>query len=116
MVIGHKVGEHLVDFCVLLNAERHITITLGRASLDGFKRLERLQIPLEMVSCNLKAAASESLVQDLISASITRLSFMFFLERIERPAIFHDFSAVKAQAPSLKEIHLTLPAEGNRAI
>lgn len=115
--IEHKVGDHLVDLSVLLNDEPTTTVSPGRASLCGFKSLERLQLPLEIVSCNLTAAASdfpESLVRDLIPASVTHVSFVSCGTDEEAKAlaiIFHDFPAVKAQAPSLKEIHLTLPAE-----
>lgn len=113
----HKVGDHLVDLSVLLHDKPRTIVSPGRASLCGFKSLERLQLPLEIVSCNLMAVASdlpESLIQDLIPASVTQLSFVSCGTDEEAKAvaiIFHDFPAVKGQASSLKEIHLTLPAE-----
>lgn len=49
-----------------------------------------------------------------IPASVTHLSFVSYGTDEEAKALaitFHDLPAVMAQAPSLKEIHLTLPAE-----
>jgi hypothetical protein len=109
-----------VDLSVLLDDERHSTISPRRASLCGFKRLERLQLPFETVSCNFIPTASdspESLTKDLIPASVIHLSFVFYRTDEDAKAlevIFHYFPAVKAQAPSLKEIHLTLPVKATR--
>jgi hypothetical protein len=102
-----------VDLSVLFDDERHSTISPRRASLCGFKRLERLQLPFETVSCNFIPTASdspESLIKDLIPASVIHLSF----DAKALEVIFHYFPAVKAQAPALKEIHLTLPVKATR--
>ncbi|OKP00059.1 hypothetical protein PENSUB_8257, partial [Penicillium subrubescens] len=121
MAIGHHVGDHLVELSILLDDDPHTTISPGRASLGGFKRLETFQLPLEIVSCNLIATATatasdvfELLTRDLIPASVTHLSLVSCgtdKEAKALAAIFHDFPAVKAQTPSLREIRLTLPAE-----
>ncbi|KAJ5168165.1 F-box domain protein [Penicillium canariense] len=117
LAIEQNVGNHLIDLSLLVDAEDHVSITPGKVSICGFQRLQRLELPFKIAVCNLTAVtptSPESLISDIIPASVSQLSFVSHGTSDEAKALevmFHDFFAKKSQLPALQEIHLTLPME-----
>lgn len=93
--------------------ETVISLAPGKASLYGFQRLQRLQLPLEIAVCNLNATTAGYPVSliDLVPASVSHLSLVSYGTDEEAKALeslFGTFS--RSQMPSLQEVHLHIPA------
>ena len=54
--IEREAGSHLEGLSVTIRELRGL-IALGRASICGFQRLRKLELPLEIAICNITAAA-----------------------------------------------------------
>jgi hypothetical protein len=118
--VEREARSHLVQLSVAIR-ELHGSIVLGKASIRGFQRLKTLEIPLELIMCNIAAAArhttnpSEPLV-DLIPTSVAQLSLIskgtdYHEEALD--ALFYYFHSVHdSQLSALQEIHISCP---NRA-
>ncbi|MCJ1364407.1 hypothetical protein MMC16_003517 [Acarospora aff. strigata] len=131
--IEREAGSHLVELSVSICQLRG-SITPGKASMRNFQRLQTLEFPLEIASCNMSAAACSVegsttdhevdscepfIIGDLVPASVSQLSLISrgtdghekVLERM-----FHDFAAKKdSQLPALREIHLSCPDGADNA-
>ena len=129
--IEREAGCHLVELSVSI-CELRGSIAPGKASMRNLQRLQKLQFPLEIVLCNMTAAACAGedsttdhgidscepfSIGDLVPASVSQLSLISrgtdgHEKALER--IFHDFVAKReAQLPALMEIHLSCPASAN---
>jgi len=131
--IERQVGTHLVELSISMR-EPFGSIAPGTVSMRGFPCLRQLEFPLEIVICNITAAAcrvstlSESLVGgssdyelncdalfigDLIPASVSILSLISHGKDHHDKTLdvmFWDFAARKGTTlPALKEIHLICP-------
>lgn len=131
--IKRQVGSHLVELSISIG-EPFGSIAPGKVSMGGFPCLRQLEFPLEIVICNITAAAcrastlSESLfggssdheldcdalfIGDLIPASVSVLSLISNGTDHHDKALdvmFRDFAARKETTlPALKEIHLVCP-------
>ncbi|KAE8410750.1 hypothetical protein BDV36DRAFT_306862 [Aspergillus pseudocaelatus] len=103
--IERETGSHLVELSISIDELRG-SITLGKVSMRGFCRLEKLELPLEITICTLHALEehqsnySDLFLDDLIPAS-KALSILF-----------RDFAARKgSQVAALKEIYLSWPID-----
>ncbi len=130
--IEREVGSHLVELSVSIRELRG-SITPGKASMRGFRCLEKLEYPLEIAICNITAAVyqiatpdesvtnvsmdhaledSEPSIVDLIPTSVSRLAIISGTDH-HQPALdvmFREFAAEKAcQLPALKDIYLDCP-------
>ena len=137
--IKRQVGSHLVEFSISIG-EPFGSIAPGKVSMRGFPCLRQLEFPLEIVICNITAAAcrvsklSESLVGspsdheldcdalfigDLVPASVSVLSLISHGTDHHDKALdvmFWDFAARKGTTlPALKEIHLVCPNSADDA-
>ncbi|KAI9930342.1 hypothetical protein MW887_011094 [Aspergillus wentii] len=117
--IEHEVGSHLEQLCISIH-ELPGAIKPGSVSMRGFQRLRKLVLPLELVLCTMAPANHESLLSDLIPASVSRLSLLSHTEghpehhykALDR--LFHDFAARKdSHVPALKEIYLSYPSDAD---
>lgn len=137
--VERQVGSHLVELSVSIR-EPFGSIAPGKVTMRGFACLRQLEFPLEIVMCNMAAAAcrvstsNESVVGgssqyeldngalfigDLVPPSVIVLSLISqgtdhhgkVLE-----VMFWDFAArKKTRLPALKEIHLICPNGGDGA-
>jgi len=126
--IEREVGSHLVELSVSI-CELRGSIAPGKASIRDFQRLQKLEFPLEIASCNMTAAAysvegstteheidscEPSIIGDLVPASVSQLSLISrgtdgHEKALER--MFRDFAAQKdSQLPALWDIHLSCPS------
>ena len=131
--IEREAGSHLVELSVSI-CELRGSIAPGKASMRNFQRLQKLEVPLEIASCNMTAAAcpvegsttdhkidscEPFIIGDLVPASVSQLSLISrgtdgHEKALER--MFHDFAAKKdSQLPALREIHLSCPAGADDA-
>lgn len=140
--IEREAGSHLEELSVSIRELRG-SIAPGRASMRGFQRLRKLELPLEIAMCNITAAAacrtatplSESLVvedgstehpeldedepfiSDLVPASVSQLSLISSGPNDHAKALdamFRDFAAKKEfTLPALEEIILTCTASAD---
>ncbi|OTA64294.1 F-box domain protein [Hypoxylon sp. EC38] len=127
--IEREAGNHLEQLRISIK-ELEGSITPGRASMRGFKRLRKLQFPLEIAMCNVTdaesrlTAPSESLtdqelgkpepfISKLVPASVSELSLTSRGEAQHARALevmFSNFAAMKdSELPALKEIYLSYP-------
>ena len=121
--VEQGVGSHLEELYMLYESkivvdmdtdeETVISLAPGKASLYGFQRLQRLQLPLEIAACNLNATTADCPVSliDLVPASVSHLSLVSYGTDEEAKALeslFGTFS--RSQMPSLQEVHLHIPA------
>ncbi|MCJ1271614.1 hypothetical protein MMC22_011516, partial [Lobaria immixta] len=137
--IEREAGNHLVELSVTIREIRG-SIAPGKASMRGFQRLRRLELPLEIALCNIAAATSqiatpkeslvrsstdheleyyESFIGDLVPASVSQLSLISRGTDHHEKALdlmFRHFAAKKdGQLPALKEIHLSCPVSADNA-
>ncbi|KAF4625034.1 hypothetical protein G7Y89_g13135 [Cudoniella acicularis] len=129
--VEREAGSHLVQLSVTIH-ELHGSIVPGQASIRGFQRLKTLEIPLELVMCNIAAAASytrylpwyswviklsstnpsEPFI-DLIPASVAQLSLIskgvdHHEEALD--ALFRHFhSTHDSRLSALQEVHISCP-------
>lgn len=119
--VERETGRHLVQLSVTIR-EFHGSIVPGKASILGFQRLQTLEIPLELVMCNIAAAAgdttnpSEPFV-DLIPSSVAQLSLVSKgIDHHEEAldALFrHLHSRHDSRLSALQEIHISCPYEAD---
>ena len=92
--------------------EMNDSLAPGKASLHGFQRIRRLQLPLEIAVYNHNAATAHRLASliDLVPASVSHLSFVSCGADDEANALQILFPAFsRSQVPSLQEFHLFIP-------
>ena len=123
--IQHRVGSQLLELSLSIRRSSAL-IAAGSVSMrKGFPHLRQLEIPLEIVMCNItaNASAAESIgdpsdiialsLADLIPASVSTLSLISSGKDQTHKAVkvlFQDFALNKESAlPALKEIHLVCP-------
>ena len=129
--IERHVGSHLVELSVCI-WRPFGSIAPGKVSMRGFLSLRQLRFPLDIVMCNIAAAAGQVatldrssvggsshhkldcdalFVGDLVPATISNLSLTSLGTDHHHKALnvmFRDFAAKKANTlPSLKQIHLS---------
>lgn len=118
--IEREVGSHLEELYLLYDSESTFieegtieemneTLAPGKASLHGFQRIRRLQLPLEIAVCNLNSATADcpALLIDLIPASVSHLSLVSYGTDDEAKALEFLFRTFcRSQLPSLQEFHL----------
>ncbi len=137
--IERQVGSHLVELSVSIR-EPFGSLAPGKVSMRGFACLRQLEFPLEIVMCNITAAAcqvstpNKTLVEgssdheldcgalfigDLVPASVSILSLISRgTDHHDKAldAMFRDFPARKETTlPALKEIHLICPSGADDA-
>lgn len=115
--VEREAGSHLVQLSVAIR-ELHGSIVPGQASIRGFQRLKTLEIPLELVMCNITAATShtknpsEPLV-DLIPTSVAQLSLISkgtdHHEEALNALFRHFHSTHDSQLFALQEIQISCP-------
>lgn len=119
--VTREVGGHLEELAVSMQSSGNSVLPCGNVSMDGFKRLQRLELPLEFVMCNLpdvKSLEEEDVVErpligKLVPESVWELSLLsteaeHHLQALQ--AIFHDSPARKESwVPALKKVHLFCP-------
>ena len=120
--IEREVGNHLEGLSVSIRAF-HGQIVPGRVSLSGFRRLQKLELPLEIaIYTGDDMDNSELFIDDLISASVSQLSFIS--NGTDEHAkildvMFRDFAVRKKQrksiVPALERIVLTCPNDATDA-
>ena len=131
--IERQVGSHLVELSVSVG-KLYGSIAPGKASMRGFPCLRQLEFPLEIVMCNVTAAACQDstpndtlvagssdhksdrvalLIGDLVPASVSVLSLISHGTDHHDKALdvmFRDFAARKEiTLPALTDIHLICP-------
>jgi hypothetical protein len=115
--VEREAGSHLVQLSVAIR-ELQGSIVPGQASIRGFQRLETLEIPLELVMCNLAAAASHTTIVskslvDLIPTSVAQLSLISkgtdHHEEALNALFRHLHSTHDSQLSALQETHISCP-------
>jgi hypothetical protein len=136
--IERETGSHLEGLSVSI-CELRGSVPPGRASMRGFQRLQKLELPLEIAICNMNAAAAcqavttpnessvnedistdrhepedkQSFMGDLVPASVSHLSLVSSGTDGHAEALdfmFRDFATKKESTLSaLEEIFLTRP-------
>ena len=110
--IQYQVGSHLAKLSINIS-KSHGSIPLGKPSMQGFQRLQWLELPLEIAVCGLAAAAldgSEWLLSDLVPASVSHFSLVSHGTDHHANTLhtmFRDFATRDSQLLNLKEIHLS---------
>ena len=137
--IERQVGGHLVELSVSVR-EPFGSIAPGKVSMRGFACLRQLELPLEIVMCNIAAAAcrvstpNESLlggssdheldrdalfIGDLVPASVSVLSLISRgIDHHDKAldVLFRDFASRKETTlPALRGIHLICPTGADDA-
>ena len=137
--IERQVGSHLMELSISIR-DPFGSIAPGKVTMRGFACLRQLEFPLEIVMCNIAAAAcrvstsEESLVRgssdyaldngamfigDLVPPSVTVLSLISHGTDHHGKVLevmFWDFAArKKTMLPALKDIHLICPNIGDGA-
>jgi hypothetical protein len=113
--IEREAGSHLVQLSVIIR-ELQGSVIPGKASIRGFQQLQTLEIPLELVMCNIAAAAwytfkSSDPFLDLIPSSVTQFSLVskgtdHHEEALD--ALFHHFqSNYDSQQSALQEMQIS---------
>lgn len=136
--IEREAGSHIEELSISI-PELRGSIAPGRASLRGFQRLRKLELPLEIAKCNITAAAAsraattpqksltagddstdqhkldddEPFIGDLVPASVSQLSLISCGTDDHAMALdvmFRHFAARKKSTLSaLEEIQLSCP-------
>ncbi|KAI0470754.1 F-box domain protein [Xylariaceae sp. FL0804] len=122
--IEREVGGHLEELHIEIGDLRG-RIMPGRAALRGFKRLHRLGLPIEILSCNFGDAksrdaqaphhntpVSQPFVGDFVPGSVTRLDLQPKGELYETvlKALFSGFAAKrKSHLPQLNTVSYCYP-------
>jgi len=110
--VEREAGSNLVQFSIRI-FELHGSIVPGQASLRGCHRLETLEIPLELVMCNIAAATSHTTNPtehhvDLIPTSVAQLSLVSkgtdHHEEALNALFGHFHSMHDSQLPALQEV------------
>ncbi|KAL8703950.1 MAG: hypothetical protein Q9201_002873 [Fulgogasparrea decipioides] len=144
MAIEREVGSHIEELSVTIRELRG-SIAPGTASMRGFQRLRKLELPLEIVICNLTAAAAcrasttsnepllvgngskdhyglddeEPFIGDLVPASVSQLSLLSSGTDDHAKALdvmFRHFAARRESTlPALKDLHLSCPVSADDA-
>lgn len=118
--VEREVGSHLVQLSITIH-DFHGSILPGKASIRGFQRLETLEIPLELVMCNIATAGDSTdscaAFGDLIPDSVAQLSlvskgFKPHEEAIEALICYFQ-SRYNSRGSALKEIHISCPYEAS---
>ncbi|RDL32655.1 Uncharacterized protein BP5553_09111 [Venustampulla echinocandica] len=125
--IEREAGSYLEELSISL-CEPRSSVTPGKASMRGFQRLRKLQLPLEIAMCNVANATSrvttpnegltgqgldkfEQFIGDFVPASVSQLSLLSSgtdHHEMALKVMFRDFAARKdSQLPALKEIYLS---------
>ena len=142
--VEREAGSHLEGLSVTIR-ELGGSIIPGRASLRGFRRLRKLELPLEIASCNIAVATAcrsattpteptvvadgsadrhdpnvdEAFIGDLVPASVSQLSLVSSGTDDHATALdvmFRDFAATrKSTLPALQLIILTCLATADDA-
>lgn len=122
--VQREVGSHLENLCAI-TTELRGSVSPGKPNLRHFQRLQCLELPLDIVIGGLKAAEltenkssdSNSLLGDLVPASVTQLSLFSPGKSPHDKALellFRDFATQKRLwTPNLKEIRLTCPDDAD---
>ncbi|KAI0837779.1 F-box domain protein [Hypoxylon sp. FL0890] len=126
-VIEREAGNHLEELSVTMRDLKH-SISPGKASMRGLKRLRKLKFPLAIAMCNVTDAESRvtapnedlankelgksgPFIGDLVPASVSELSLVSLGKDHHEKALevmFSNFAAKKdSQLPALKEIYLS---------
>jgi hypothetical protein len=110
--IAHAVGDHLKELSVSIKKdELRGSIPPGKVSMRGFQQLQKLELPLEIVTDEL--GDSGSLLEDLVPVSVSHLSFIaqgtsHCAKALN--AIVHQFSIKRdSPKPALQIVYLTCP-------
>ena len=135
--IGRRVGCHLEELSISVR-QLHGSIASGRASMCGFQRLRKLELPLEIAMCNITATTpiespviaddstgnhgrdnDEPFIGDIVPASVSHLSLTSSGSEDHATALdvmFRHIAARKESTmPVLEEIHLSCPANAGDA-
>ncbi|KAI4157239.1 MAG: hypothetical protein LQ342_008453 [Letrouitia transgressa] len=133
MAIERAVASHLEELSISIR-ELTGSLTPGTVSLRGFQRLRKLELPLELLACNIAAAATPRLskessvlsnissesqqsndgvarIGDLLPASVSEISLrsdgrLDHAKALEE--MFQEFAALKEAAlPALKNMQLS---------
>ncbi|KAL6716116.1 hypothetical protein ACLMJK_005682 [Lecanora helva] len=119
--VERRVGSQLEELSLSVR-DPAVSVAPGNTSLrNGFPHLRQLEIPLEVVMCNITANESTGgaspdvalSIGDLVPASVSILSLISsgktpFDQALE--ILFQDFVVKKESVlPALKEIHLICP-------
>lgn len=113
--IEREAGSQLKQLSICIHATFSGSIIPGKASIRGFQRLNLLEIPLELVMCNI--AASDEIFNplapfiDLVPDSVTRLSLVSkgtdrheeALKALDR----HFRCTYEPQVSELQEVHIS---------
>ena len=137
--IEREAGSHLVELSISIWGLQ-TPIASSKASMRGFQRLQKLELPLDVAVCNVAYAASraaspnepliggspdheldyrEPFIGDLVPASVSRLLLKssgvdYHGEALD--IMFRQFVAKKdSQMPALKDIHLSCFAQADDA-
>lgn len=123
--IARGAGSHLVELSVAMNGD-HTSIVRGRPSMHAFQKLEKLELPMELILCTAKATrfmtylsssvqslwsgSQGTLLPDLVPATVSHLSLRPLPgpndERVLK-LLFPDFRAVrKSHLPALQNLYL----------
>lgn len=134
--IEREVGSHLIELSISI---RRLSGSLipGKASMRGFARLQRLELPLEIAICGVSAAVCEAgrpaefqdggtelecpgpFISDLVPASLSQL-WLISDGTVHHgktlALLFRQFAKKKeSQMPALKEIHLSCRATADKS-
>ncbi|KAF7877279.1 hypothetical protein EAF04_000962 [Stromatinia cepivora] len=116
--IGREAGNHLEQLSISIH-ELHGSLPLGKVSMHGFQRLRTLELPLEIVTCDIRFASSmdqtteysQPFINDLIPASVSQLPLTSEGKDPHQKALnllFQNFTASKnLQLLALREIHVS---------
>lgn len=143
-IIARMVGNHL-EVLSVFKARFDDPIAPGRVSMSGFRRLQKLELPLEIAICSINATAAcrtittpeeaspvqdiptnhhelnddEPFLDEVIPASVSQLSLILTATDDHAKAldvIFRDFAVrKKITLPALGRIFLTCPNNAKKA-
>jgi hypothetical protein len=117
--IAREAGNNLDELTVsIYRRDLNYSISPGKASMRGFRRLRKLEFPLEIAMCNITSATStdtaldySTFIEDLVPASVSWLSLISKGKNHHERALdamFRHFASNKdSQLPALKEITVT---------
>jgi hypothetical protein len=113
--IEREAGSRLVQLAITILRG---SVVPGKASIRGCQRLKTLQIPLELVMCNIVAAASQPTNRaepfvDLIPTSVVGLSLVSdgtdqYAEALDA-LVRHFCSTHDSPRPTLQELQISCP-------
>ncbi|KAI0899310.1 F-box domain protein [Annulohypoxylon nitens] len=130
--IEREVGNYLEEFSISITDVQG-SVAPGKVSMRGFKRLKKLEFPLEIAMCNIADAESRlgippnSLISqeqhrgehglsvgDIVPATVCHLSIILSsgMDAKILKVLFSNFAAMKdSHLPALKEIRLRLRSD-----